>query len=121
MSALVADEKKELDAAVKAGRITQAQADAFLANAKQRVTDAVNGTRPRGCTAASVARRMASVVRPVHCAADRTGKAPQSDLSTARPGTSPAARRCLLASREARRLWPDGWAAGRSVGVASIG
>ena len=36
-SALVADEKKKLDAAVKAGRITQAQADAILADAKQRV------------------------------------------------------------------------------------
>jgi hypothetical protein len=44
VSALVADEKKELDAAVKAGRITQAQADAFLANAKQRFTDLVNRT-----------------------------------------------------------------------------
>lgn len=48
VSALVADEKKELDAAVKAGRITQAQADAFLANAKQRFSDAVNGTRAEG-------------------------------------------------------------------------
>jgi hypothetical protein len=48
VSALVADEKKELDAAVKAGRITQAQADAFLANAKQRFTEAVNRTRPEG-------------------------------------------------------------------------
>ena len=48
VSALVADEKKELDAAVEAGRITQAQADAFLANAKQRFTDAVNGTRAEG-------------------------------------------------------------------------
>jgi hypothetical protein len=45
VSALVADEKKELDAAVKAGRITQAQADAFLENAKERFTDAVNRTR----------------------------------------------------------------------------
>jgi len=48
VSALVSDEKQELDAAVKAGRITQAQADAFLANAKQRFTDAVNGTRAEG-------------------------------------------------------------------------
>jgi hypothetical protein len=48
VSALVADEKKELDAAVKAGRMTQAQADAFLANAKQRFTDAVSRTRPEG-------------------------------------------------------------------------
>ena len=46
VSALVADEKKELDAAVQSGRITQAQADAFLANAKQRFTDLVNGTMP---------------------------------------------------------------------------
>lgn len=45
VSALVAAEKKGLDAAVKAGRMTQAQADAFLAHAKQRVTDAVNGVR----------------------------------------------------------------------------
>ncbi len=46
VSALVADEKKELDAAVKAGRLTQAQADAILANAKQRFTDLVNGSFP---------------------------------------------------------------------------
>jgi hypothetical protein len=44
VSALVADEKKELDAAVAAGRITKAQADEMLANAKQRFTDMVNGT-----------------------------------------------------------------------------
>ncbi len=46
VAALVADEKKELDAAVKAGRLTQAQADQILANAKQRLTDMANGTRP---------------------------------------------------------------------------
>ena len=46
VSALVADEKKELDAAVAAGRITKAQADEMLANAKQRFTDMVNGTLP---------------------------------------------------------------------------
>jgi len=46
VSALIADEKKELDAAVSAGRLTQAQADEMLANAKQRFTDLVNGVRP---------------------------------------------------------------------------
>ena len=46
VSALVADEKKELDEAVKAGRLTQAQADQMLADAKQRFTDMVNGTMP---------------------------------------------------------------------------
>jgi hypothetical protein len=46
VAALVADEKTRLDAAVKTGRITQAQADQILANAKQRVTDMVNGKRP---------------------------------------------------------------------------
>jgi hypothetical protein len=46
VSALVADEKQELDAAVAAGRITKAQADEMLANAKQRFTDMVNGTLP---------------------------------------------------------------------------
>lgn len=46
VSALLADEKKELDAAVTAGRITQAQADAMLQNAKQRLTDMVNGQLP---------------------------------------------------------------------------
>jgi hypothetical protein len=46
VSALVADEKKELDNAVAAGRLTQAQADAMLADAKSRFTDLVNGTLP---------------------------------------------------------------------------
>ena len=44
IDALVADGKSELDAAVKAGTITQAQADAQAANLVQRVTDQVNGT-----------------------------------------------------------------------------
>ena len=44
ISALLADEKKELDAAVADGRLTQTQADQLLANAKQRITDMVNGT-----------------------------------------------------------------------------
>ena len=48
VSALVADEKKELDAAVAAGRLTQAQADDMLANAEQRFTDLVNGVMPQG-------------------------------------------------------------------------
>jgi hypothetical protein len=47
IDALVADEKKELDAAVKAGRLTRAQADQLLAGAKQRFTDLVNGKAPR--------------------------------------------------------------------------
>ena len=46
VAALVADEKKELDAAVAAGRLTHAQADAMLADAKSRFTDMVNGTFP---------------------------------------------------------------------------
>jgi hypothetical protein len=46
VAALVADEKKELDAAVSSGRLTQVQADEMLANAEQRFTDLVNGVRP---------------------------------------------------------------------------
>jgi hypothetical protein len=46
IDALVADEKKELDAAVSAGRLTRAQADELLAGAKQRFTDLVNGKMP---------------------------------------------------------------------------
>ncbi|MGE5273379.1 MAG: hypothetical protein ACM3QU_06340 [Verrucomicrobiota bacterium] len=46
VSALLADEKKELDAAVAAGRLTQAQADELLASAEQRITAMVNGTMP---------------------------------------------------------------------------
>ena len=46
VSALVADEKQELDAAVAAGRITRAQAGEMIANAKQRFTDMANGTLP---------------------------------------------------------------------------
>lgn len=48
VGALVADLKKHLDAAVTAGRITQAQEDAFLADAKQRITNFVNGKGPGG-------------------------------------------------------------------------
>ena len=48
VAALVADEKKELQAAVWSGRITQAQADEHLANAEVRFTDLVNGIRPEG-------------------------------------------------------------------------
>jgi len=43
VSALVADEKKELDAAVAAGRLTQKQEDMILESAEQRATDLVNG------------------------------------------------------------------------------
>jgi hypothetical protein len=46
VSALVADEKKELEAAVSSGRLTQAQADELLADAEQRFTDLVNGELP---------------------------------------------------------------------------
>jgi hypothetical protein len=46
VAALVADEKKELDEAVAAGRITQAQADEKLAGAEERFTDMVNGVMP---------------------------------------------------------------------------
>ncbi len=44
IDALVADSQSALDAAVKAGTITQAQADAEKANLVQRATDRVNGT-----------------------------------------------------------------------------
>ena len=44
IDALVADAKDELAAAVKAGTITQAQADAESANITARVTAQVNGT-----------------------------------------------------------------------------
>jgi hypothetical protein len=44
VAALVADEKKELDAAVKAGRLTDAQAKELLAGAEARFTEMVNGT-----------------------------------------------------------------------------
>jgi hypothetical protein len=46
VSALVADEKKELDEAVSSGRLTQAQADEILENAEERFTDMVNGAMP---------------------------------------------------------------------------
>ena len=46
ISALVASENAEVDSAVKAGRITQAQATQMKAQTQQRVTDMVNGTPP---------------------------------------------------------------------------
>jgi hypothetical protein len=48
VDALVADEKKELDAAVAAGQITAAQEKTIEADLQQRTTDLVNGKRPAG-------------------------------------------------------------------------
>jgi polyhydroxyalkanoate synthesis regulator phasin len=47
VTALVADASKQLDAAVKAGRLTQAQADQFKADLKTRVQARVNNARPQ--------------------------------------------------------------------------
>jgi hypothetical protein len=46
VDALVADETKELDAAVAAGKLTKAQRDALVTNAKQRFQDLVDGKAP---------------------------------------------------------------------------
>jgi hypothetical protein len=46
VAAMVSNEKAELAAAVKAGRITQAQSNAIQADMKARVTDLVNGKLP---------------------------------------------------------------------------
>jgi hypothetical protein len=48
VAAIVAAEKKELAAAVTAGRLTEAQQKEILAGLEQRVTDMVNGVRPAG-------------------------------------------------------------------------
>jgi hypothetical protein len=46
VDALVADETKELDAAVSAGKLTKDQRDALVTNAKQRFQDLVEGKLP---------------------------------------------------------------------------
>jgi hypothetical protein len=46
--ALAAESKKRLDAAVKAGRLTQAQADAIQAQVTEHLDDLVNGTAGPG-------------------------------------------------------------------------
>jgi hypothetical protein len=46
VNALVGAAKQKLDAAVKAGRLTQAQADQMLNDLRSRVTDLVNGQLP---------------------------------------------------------------------------
>ena len=46
VSALVTAKTKELDAAVKAGRLTKAEEQTLLSNLKQHITDMVNGVRP---------------------------------------------------------------------------
>jgi polyhydroxyalkanoate synthesis regulator phasin len=46
VTAMVADEKAELAAAVKAGRLTQAQATAIQSELKARITDMVNNAPP---------------------------------------------------------------------------
>src|SRR6201989_2096126 len=48
IDALVAAETTELDAALKAGTITQAQHDQMVAGLKARFTAMANGTRPAG-------------------------------------------------------------------------
>jgi hypothetical protein len=48
IDALVADAKKHLDAAVAAGRLTQAQANQMLSGLHDRVTKRVNSTGPEG-------------------------------------------------------------------------
>ena len=48
IAALVAAEKDELAAAVKAGRLTQAQSDQIATHLTQRFTDLVNGVRGPG-------------------------------------------------------------------------
>jgi len=47
VDAIVADAKQHLDAAVKAGRITQKQEDSILRDIETRTTDFVNGKAPR--------------------------------------------------------------------------
>jgi hypothetical protein len=46
VQALYDAQKKQLDAAVTAGKLTQSQEDAILANSKDRLTDLVNGKQP---------------------------------------------------------------------------
>ena len=46
VNAVVDEAKTNVDAAVKAGRLTQAQADQMLSDLKQRITDFVNGRFP---------------------------------------------------------------------------
>ncbi|MFM6841987.1 MAG: hypothetical protein ACKOVI_06200 [Candidatus Planktophila sp.] len=48
ITALVADETKEIDAAVAAGKLTAAQATTLKANLTAHVTDMVNATAPAG-------------------------------------------------------------------------
>ena len=47
VDALVAAAQKDLDAAVAAGRLTQAQEQSILSRLKQRITDRVNGVAPQ--------------------------------------------------------------------------
>jgi hypothetical protein len=46
VDAMTAAAKKQIDAAVAAGRLTRAQADQVLKDLSQRITDLVNGKRP---------------------------------------------------------------------------
>jgi len=46
VDALVAEAKTDLDAAVKAGRLTQAEANDMLSGLRDRITNMVNSTRP---------------------------------------------------------------------------
>jgi hypothetical protein len=47
VDALVAEKRKRIDQAVEDGRLTRAEADAFLAGLRERIADFVNGRFPR--------------------------------------------------------------------------
>ena len=55
VQALVDAAEKKLDAAVKAGRLTRAEADEMLTGLKERITDFVNGRFPRRASASITA------------------------------------------------------------------
>jgi len=66
IDAIVASDKAEIDAAVQAGTMTQAQADERLANLTQHVTDEVNGMAggPGGRATAGLTTRLPPPLPP---------------------------------------------------------
>ena len=73
---LVAAETARIAAAVKAGRLTQAQADAMTAKLRTRITARVTTTRPAGARG--------------HHGGDRYGGGADSDSTPSAPGTTPS-------------------------------
>ena len=100
VAALVAAEKTELAAAVKAGDLTQAQADQISSGLQARVTALVNGTRPAHDGPAATTTARTASARPQRAPTSSSPRGGPAALPSARAGP-PCNRACRHGPRRA--------------------